>query len=69
MRASHAWQAAGSQRYRGKQPSGRHVDPDWVNKNSLLFSYYVKRKQIQPQARNVRYVGQGEHYVFNAVEN
>ena len=31
-----------------KQPSGRHVDPDWVNNNSLLLSYYAKRKQFHP---------------------
>ena len=43
--------------------------PTGVGSNSLLFSYCVKRKQIQPPARNMRYVGQGEHHVFNAVES
>ena len=45
------------------------MDPDWINNNSLLLSYYVKRKQTQPQARNVSHVVQGDYYVFNAVEN
>ena len=52
-----------------KQPPGRHVDPDWVNNNSLLLSYSVKRKQIQPQAKNVHQLIQRGHHVFNTLEN
>lgn len=43
----------------------RHVDPDWVNHNSLLLSYSVKKTQIQPQAGNVRPVVERNHHVFN----
>ena len=70
VHAPYAWRAAGYQRHNwGQQPSGDHVDPGWVKNNGLLLSYSVKRKRIQPQARNVHYFVQGDHYVFSAVDS
>ena len=54
---------------RKKKPPGRHVDPGGINDHGLLLPYGMKKKRVQPQAKNMRHVVQRGHHAFNTMKN